>query len=134
LWGDQGSDSVSEYNMGFSDIATLREIANDPDGFVIRHGWKRLDFSEEKEIKQLRSVYETLQLEIFNLIESLNQLRESADYELSLLSARSPGMLDDLVKERTEMLEKEAAELKIQADKLAREIAELTGEEPSRIR
>ena len=93
----------------------------------MRQGWKSLDFSDEKEIKQLRSVYETLELEIFNVIESLNQLRESPDYELSLLSERKPGMLDELVTERTKMLEKETTELEIQADKLAQEIAELTG-------
>ena len=28
------------------DIATLREIANDPDGFIMRQGWQSLDFSE----------------------------------------------------------------------------------------
>ena len=116
------------------DIATLREIANDPDGFIMRQGWQSLDFSEEKEIKQLRSVYETLQLEIFNVIESLNQLRESPDYELSILSERRPGILDEIVIERTKILEKENTELETQADKLAQEIAELTGEEPSRIR
>ena len=116
------------------DIATLREIANDPDGFIMRQGWQSLDFSEEKEIKQLRSVYETLQLEIFNVIESLNQLRESPDYELSRLIEGNPGMIDELVTERTKMLEKEITELETQADKLAQEIAELTGEEPSRIR
>jgi DNA polymerase-3 subunit epsilon len=115
------------------DIATLREIANDPDGFIMRQGWQGLDFSEEKEIKQLRSVYETLQLEIFNVIEALNQLRESPDYELSIFSERKPGMLDEIVIERAKTLEKETAELKTQADKLAQEIAELTGEEPSRI-
>ena len=115
------------------DIATLREIANDPDGFIMCQGWQSLDFSEEKEIKQLRSVYETLQLEIFNVIESLNQLRESPDYELSLLSERKPGMIDELVTERAKMLEGEITELETQADKLAQEIAELTGEEPSRI-
>ncbi len=43
-------------------------------------------------------------------------------------------MLDNLVAERTKMLEKETRELETQADKLAQEIAELTGEEPSRIR
>jgi len=116
------------------DIATLREIANDPDGYIMRQGWQSLDFSEEKEIKQLRFVYETLQLEIFNVIESLNQLRESPDYELSIFSERKPGMLDEIVIERAKMLEKETAELKTQADKLAQEIAELTGEEPSRIK
>jgi hypothetical protein len=39
----------------------------------------------------------------------------------------------DIAKGRAEMVEKETAELKIQVDKLAQEIAELTGEEPSRI-
>jgi len=116
------------------DIATLREIANDPNGFIMRQGWQSLDFSEEKEIQQLRPVYETLQLEIFSLIESLNQLRESPDFELSLLSEGKPGMLDDLVAERSKLLEQETAGLETQADKLAQEIAELTGEEPSRIR
>ena len=43
-------------------------------------------------------------------------------------------MLDDLVAERSKLLEQETAELETQADKLAQEIAELTGEEPSRIR
>ena len=116
------------------DIGTLREIANDPNGFIMRQGWQSLDFSEEKEIKQLRSVYETLQLEIFNVIETLNQLRESPDFELSRLSEGKPEVLDELVTGRAKILEKETTELETQADKLAQEIAELTGEEPSRIR
>jgi DNA polymerase-3 subunit epsilon len=116
------------------DIATLREIANDPNGFIMRQGWQSLDFTEEKEIQQLRSVYETLQLEIFSVIEALNQLRESPDFELSLLSEGKPGMLDELVTERAKMLERETTELETEAEKLAQEIAELTGEEPSRIR
>ncbi len=48
------------------DIATLREIANDPHGFIMRQGWVSLDLEEEEEIQQFRSVYETLQLEIFS--------------------------------------------------------------------
>lgn len=116
------------------DIATLREIANDPHGFIMRQGWMSLDFSEEEEIQQLRSVYETLQLEIFSAIETLNQLRESPDYELSLLTEKKPGVLEELVKERSKLLEREINELETHADKIAQEIAELTGEEPSRIR
>ena len=59
------------------DIATLREIADDPHGFILRQGWAKLDFSDEVELAQLRRLYETLQLEIITVIESLNQLRES---------------------------------------------------------
>jgi len=43
-------------------------------------------------------------------------------------------MLDELVTGRAKILEKETTELETQADKLAQEIAELTGEERSRIR
>ena len=32
------------------DIATLREIADDPHGFILRQGWTALDFSEEVEL------------------------------------------------------------------------------------
>ena len=67
------------------------------------------------------------------VLTTLNQLRESPDYELSLLSERKPGMVDELVTERAKILEKETTELETQAAKLAQEIAELTGEEPSRI-
>ncbi len=40
------------------DIGTLREIANDPHGFILRQGWASLDFSEEKELAQLRRLHE----------------------------------------------------------------------------
>ena len=68
------------------DIGTLREIANDPHGFILRQGWTSLDFSEEKELGQLRRLRETLQLEIITVLESLKHLRESPDFELCQLS------------------------------------------------
>ena len=40
------------------DIGKLREIANDPHGFILRQGWASLDFSEEKELGQLRRLHE----------------------------------------------------------------------------
>ena len=36
------------------DIATLREIAEDPNGYILRQGWASLDFSDEAELNQLR--------------------------------------------------------------------------------
>jgi len=110
------------------DIATLREIANDPHGFIMRQGWQSLDLEEEEEVQQLRSVYETLQLEIINAIEALNQLKESPDYDLFALIEGKPEMLDELVSERTKILEREINELETEADKLAMEIEELTDE------
>jgi len=115
------------------DIATLREIADDPHGFILRQGWASLDFSEEAEVTQLRRLYETLQLEIVAVLESLNQLRESPEYELCQISEKKPGMLDELAAERAKLLEKESAELEKRASQLAEEIKDLIGDEASRI-
>ena len=115
------------------DIETLREIAEDPHGFILRQGWASLDFSEEAELGQLRRLYETLQLEIIGVIESLGQLRESPEYELWQISDKKPGVLDELAAERAKVLEKERAELEKEAERLAGEIEELAGEAPARI-
>ncbi len=115
------------------DIAILREIADDPHGFILRQGWATLDFSDEAELSQLRQLYGTLELEIIAVIESLNRLRESPDYELCQISERKLGVLDELAAERKTRLEKEIAELEKQAGQLAVEIRELSGETPGRI-
>ena len=115
------------------DIKTLREIAEDPHGFILRQGWASLDFSEEVELTQLRRLYETLQLEIITVLETLNQLRESPDYELCQLSEKKPSLLDELAAERAKVLEKESAELEHEAEQLAEEIKELNGDEASQI-
>ena len=67
------------------------------------------------------------------MLEALNRLRESPDYELCQLSEQKPGVLQELAAERKTLLEKESAELEQQADKLAEEIRELSGDPPSRI-
>jgi DNA polymerase-3 subunit epsilon len=115
------------------DIETLRQIAEDPHGFILRQGWANLDFSEEVELTQLRRLYETLQLEIITVIESLGQLRESPEYELCRISEKKPGVLEELAAERAKLLEKESAGLEKQANRLAQEIEELSGERPVRI-
>src|SRR5208283_733449 len=115
------------------DIKTLREIAEDPAGFILRQGWTGLDFSDEVELAELRRLHETLQLEIITVIESLEQLKESAEYELCGIVEQRPGVLDQLAAERTKLLEKESAELQQQAESLANEIKELSGDDPSKI-
>jgi hypothetical protein len=115
------------------DMAMLREIAEDPHGFILRQGWASLDFTDEIELVQLRRLHETLQVEIVAVINSLNRLRESPDYELCQLSEQKPGVLDELAAERAEILDKESAELEQQVTRLAEEIKELSGAESSRI-
>ena len=112
------------------DMAVLREIAEDPHGFILRQGWAKLDFTDEIELAQLRRLHETLQLEIVAVIESLNRLRESPDYELCQISEQKPGVLEELAAERAALLAKESAELEGQAKRLAEEIKELGGVAP----
>jgi hypothetical protein len=110
-----------------------RECRRGPHSYILGQGWASLDFSEEAELTQLRRLYETLQLEIIAVLESLGQLRESPEYELCQISDRKPGVLDELAAERAAQLEKESAELERQAKRLAQEIEELAGETPVRI-
>jgi hypothetical protein len=49
------------------------------------------------------------------------------------LSEQKPGVLDELAAERKKLLERESVELEKQAERLAEEIRELGGGEPSRI-
>ena len=111
----------------------MREIAEDPHGFILRQGWASLDFSDAAELTQLRRLHETLQLEIITVIESLGRLRESSEYELCQLSEQKPGTLDELAAERKKLLEKESEELESQAERLAEEIKELSGQATERI-
>ena len=115
------------------DIQTLREIAEDPAGYILRQGWTGLDFSDEVELAELRRLHETLQLEIIAVIESLGQLKESAEYELCGIVEQRPGVLEELAAERIKLLETESAELQQKAQQLADEIKELSGAEASRI-
>ena len=82
---------------------------------------------------ELRRLHESLQLEIITVIESLEQLKESPDYELCGIVEQKPGVLDELAAERVKLLEKESAKLQQEAEKLADEIKELSGEAASRI-
>jgi DNA polymerase-3 subunit epsilon len=107
------------------DIETLREIAEDPEGFLFRKGWATLDFSDKVELEQLRRLHETLQKEIAAVTESLKQLRESPDHELCQLAEQKPGLLDELAAERAKQLEIENAELEKQAEELAMKIKKL---------
>ncbi len=110
------------------DLATLRAIPEDPQGFILRQGWAALDFGEEREIAQLRRLWESIELEVIRVLEEINALKESPDYELHRLTAKTPAFFDETVQRHIEGLAKEVAVLESQAAELAKEIEELTGE------
>ncbi len=109
------------------DVATLREIANDPDGFLLRRGWGRLDFGDERRVAELHRLWQSLEMEIVRVLEATNRLHESAEWELAGLVEKQPEMLDVVVARQVVGLEAEIGKLTSEADVLAREIGELAG-------
>ena len=110
------------------DLPTLRKIAEDPHGFILRQGWAALDLGEERELAQLRRLWTRIELEIIRVLEAVNALRESPDYELHRLTTQTPAFFDETVRRHVEAIEKEVAVMESEAGELAKEIEELTGE------
>ena len=73
------------------------------------------------------SVYASLQLEIVDVLDAINQLRESADFELYTLSEKQEGLLQEVANDQIKGITAEIAQLELEAVKLKDEIAELTG-------
>ena len=111
-------------------IDLLREIASDPSAFILRQGWTKLDFADEGELKLMRKLYATLQLEIVNVLEAINHLRESDNFELHSLAEKQPTLLQEVASDQIKAINAEIAELESRAAQLNLEIAELTDRSP----
>ncbi len=109
------------------DIDTLRQIGNDPHGFILKQGWTSLDFRDEEQAKRLEQLYLSLMAEIRNVLAARERLHKSAEFELYELTAKKPEMLDTVAAKQTKLLEKEIADLTREAQRLAEEITKLTG-------
>lgn len=111
------------------DLARLREIAEDPNGFLLRQGMASLNFDDDDQVSRLRQLYDGLQAQILNAIENLEALRASADYELYLFSTRNPDWLQEIANAHAEALQAEIAKLEQEAAELAEEIESLVGKQ-----
>ena len=108
-------------------VERLREIANDSNGFMLRQGYDRLDFTESVELVHLRRLLDTLQERILAVLEALNDLREDPRYELHTLVTQQPELLDDVAAKHAVAIEREITILSGEAERLAQEIEMLTG-------
>lgn len=118
-----------ELAKGSDDYGTLRQIAEDPQAFMLRQGWMNLEFADPVEMPQWNQLHDALRKEIEALTESLRELRASPEYELCQLAGQKPGYLAELAAERGKHLVVEIAELESQADELAAQIMKLCGSE-----
>ena len=110
------------------DLDTLRQIASDPHGFILRQGWASLDFSDEKQVSRLQKLLESLEREIVGVIDATNRLRESPEFELFAMVERKPEMFDTVVATQLDQLGAENRKLANEARDLAQEIETLTGQ------
>lgn len=112
------------------DFATLRQIANDPYGFILKQGWAGLDFRDEEQLKKLEELYASLMAEIRSVHEARERLRGSPEFELYELTIKKPAILDTVAEKQRKLLEAESAELTREAERLAGEIGKLTSNPP----
>jgi DNA polymerase-3 subunit epsilon len=112
------------------DIELLESIAKDPEGFIRRQGWASVSLDGGEGLRELRSLYEHLQIRILELIEGLDDLRSSQDYELYEFAEKDAGVVEQVVAAQREELESEIESLQAEAERLAAEIEELVGETP----
>lgn len=109
------------------DIEKLREIASDPQAYARKIGAGLIDLSDEAELGNLKRLYESIQAQILEMLEALDELRSDPKYELSQLSARRPDYLNEVAEEYRSQIEKECDDLEKEAANLSEQIEELTG-------
>jgi hypothetical protein len=115
------------------DLETLRQIGNEPDEFLLRRGWAKLDFADAREAAKLRRLWENLETEIVSMLQTANHMKDSAEYELYRLTSRAPEIFEETVAKQMETIEQEMAALQSRANGTGIEIAGLDAVAAERI-
>lgn len=109
------------------DIRRLREIAQNPDEYLLKHGMQPLSRDESTDVARLRTLFDSLQQRIFQTLEAQNSLRESSGYVLHQRIQEDDTFFDSTVTEHIKALDEEIGNLEIEAGRLVEEIEGLTG-------
>ena len=112
------------------DIELLELIAKDPQAFILKQGWASVSLDGARGLMELRSLYEHLQARILEMIETLDEVRASADYVVFRAAEEDESVIGRIVSAQREELEKEIGELQVEAERIAGEAVELVGEVP----
>jgi DNA polymerase-3 subunit epsilon len=107
------------------DIVTLREIAADPNGYLMKNGEPGLDFSESVKIATLLRLHESLQAAILTAMDDLSRLRESPEYELYQIHQEHPETIPEIAQTYEKYLADEISQLEHKLDTVNREISRL---------
>ena len=112
------------------DIELLESIAKNPQAFILKQGWASVSLDVAHGLMELRSLYEHLQTRILELIETLDEVRASPDYDVYQFGERDEAALGHIIAEQRAELETEIAALHAEAARQAAEAAELFGSVP----
>ena len=110
------------------DIEMLERIAKDPQAFIRQQGWAAVSLDGSEGLLELRSLYEHLQARILEMIETLDAVRASPDYEIFLVAEQDEAVIERIAAAQRAELEEEIGALKGEAERLAGEVMELVGE------
>jgi DNA polymerase III epsilon subunit-like protein len=113
-----------------SDIELLELIAKDPQAFILKQGWASIALDGERELKDLRSLYLHLQASILEMIETLDELRTSAEMEIYREVELDESVIERNAAAQRAELKQEIEDLKAEAERVAAEARELAGEVP----
>ena len=105
----------------------MREIADDPDAYIAKKRWGKINISQDDIREDLRKLYVALEIQIVDRIEALGRLRESPEYEFMKQCRSRPGLLDEVVESQRSALTSEIETLEAEAAVLFEEIQELSG-------
>ena len=108
----------------------LEEIAKDPQAFILKQGWASVSLDGSNTLAELRTLYEHLRAGILDLIETLEELRGSPDYEIFQFAEKDETVIPKVIDGQKSELEKEIEALAAEAKKKAAEIAQLVGKSP----
>ena len=111
------------------DLDTLKKIAADPNAYVMRRGWTAIDLRDIEQPDQLQKLFNCLEAEILTVIEGTNALKRSPSFELYQTLEETPEELDRVISQQINGILEEVEKLKTEAERLKREITELSGDD-----
>lgn len=109
------------------DIQLLREISQNPDALLSKHGMTSLSQIDSSDEARMRVLLDGLQQRILETLDALNTLHEAPGYDLHQRMQKDSTFFDTAVAQHQSALEAEITHLEAESDQLAREIEELIG-------
>jgi DNA polymerase-3 subunit epsilon len=116
------------------DLDSLREIANDPDGFMRKKGWAKVDLGHEGDIESLKAQLYMLERQIAEAIDATEKLKKSKDFELLKLCQKDESVLETVTDKQRAQIDAECQLLTTEAEELQKQIESLTGKNEMPIR